>query len=90
MKLQTIVFATLIALSGAASAEFMDNGTATGQGNNQGTVNTAANTNGYGNGAGDMNGFSKNKGTADGEVEFSINFKGKGKTDMASDMAANG
>ena len=93
MKLQVIAFAALIALSGAASAEFFngfDNGTAAGNTASNGTGSTAANGTGYSNGNGDVNGFGRGKGDADGEVDFSLNFKGKGKTNMDTDMAANG
>ena len=75
MKLQVIAFAALIALSGAASAEFFngfDNGTAAGNTTNNGTGSTAANGTGYSNGNGDVNGFGRGKGDADGEVDFSL------------------
>jgi hypothetical protein len=81
MKLQTIALSALIALSAATtvSADWMDgmqNGTGAGD------VATKGNT--------DLNAFGKGAGNADGEVEFAISFKAKGKTDMASDMAGNG
>jgi hypothetical protein len=93
MKLQAIAFAALIALSGAASANFFDgfdNGAATGNTAGNGTGTTAADGTGYGTGNGDVNGFGRGKGDADGEVEFAVTFKGQGKTNMDTDMAANG
>ncbi|KAG1665759.1 Lipopolysaccharide export system ATP-binding protein LptB [Nymphon striatum] len=95
MKLQTITFAALIALSGTASADWFDgfnNGNASGNGygNAAGDTNGAGNAAGSANGAG--NGWGTGKGDADGEVDFSITFKGKGKTNMdtAGNLTGNG
>ena len=93
MKLHAIAFAALIAISGAASAEFFDgfdNGSAAGNTSGNGTGSTAADATGYGTGKGDLNGWGRGKGDADGEVDFSLTFKGKGKTNLDTDMAANG
>lgn len=95
MKLQTIAFSTLIALTAAttASADWMD-GFQNGQGNGQvyGNSNGYGTSNGqaYGNGQTAMNGFGRGNGNADGEIEFQITFKGKGKTDMNADSALEG
>ena len=95
MKLQTIAFSTLIALTAAttASADWMD-GFQNGQGNGQvyGNSNGYGTGNGqaYGNGKTDVNGFGRGNGNADGQVEFQITFKGKGKTDMKADSALEG
>ena len=59
MKLQTITFAALIALSTAASAEFFDNGTGYGNGAANTSGYTNANGQGYGSGAGDVNGWGR-------------------------------
>jgi hypothetical protein len=95
MKLQTIAFSTLIALTAAttASADWMD-GFQNGQGNGQlyGNSNGYGTSNGqaYGTGKTDVNGFGRGNGNADGEIEFQITFKGKGKTDMKADSALEG
>jgi len=95
MKLQTITFAALIALSGTASANWFD-GFNNGNGSGNGYGTAQGNTNGAGNGAGNANaagnGWATGKGDADGEVDFSITFKGKGKTDMdtAGNLSGNG
>ena len=77
MKLQTITFAALIALSGTASADWFD-GFNNGSGNANGYGNAAGNANGAGNAAGDYdgraNGWGTGKGDADGEVDFAITF----------------
>ncbi len=95
MKLQTITLSALIALTAAttASADWMDgiqngygNGQSYGNGNAYGTGNGTVNTTGNGN----ANGWGRGNGNADGEVEFTLTFKGKGKTDMAADGAFDG
>ena len=95
MKLQTIAFSALIALTAAttASADWMDgmqngsgNGQAYGNGNAYGTGNGALNTTGNG----DLNTWGRGNGNADGEVEFTLTFKGKGKADMKTDGAFDG
>ena len=90
MKLQTITFAALIALSGTASANWFD-GFNNGTGNGNAYGNALGNGNGAGNATGNAdakgNGWGTGKGNADGEVDFSITFKGKGRTDM--DTAGN-
>ncbi|KAG1707560.1 hypothetical protein GQR58_003232 [Nymphon striatum] len=95
MKLQTITFAALIALTGTASADWFD-GFNNGSGNGNGYGTATGNTNGAGNAAGngnvDGNGWGTAKGDADGEVDFAITFKGKGKTNMdtAGNLTGNG
>ncbi|MCK5903082.1 MAG: hypothetical protein KAG28_08020 [Cocleimonas sp.] len=85
MKLQTITFVALIALTGTASANWFD-GFNNGKGVTNGAGNTAGNTQGNvaskGNGAANGNGWATGKGDAAGEVDFSISFKGKGNTNM--------
>ncbi|CAA6820679.1 MAG: Unknown protein [uncultured Thiotrichaceae bacterium] len=92
MKLHTIAFATLIAISTTASAEFMpmDNGQAAANGAANAQTYTTAQGQAYSTGTADANGWGRGNGNADGEVEFQIVFKGKGKTDMNADSAMKG
>jgi len=85
MKLQTITFAALIALSGTASANWFDgfnNGNGAGNATGNGAADATGNAATKGNGAAQGNGWGTGKGDAAGEVDFSISFKGKGNTNM--------
>ncbi len=93
MKLHALILAALLATSGAASAEFFDgfdNGAATGNAASNGTGSSAADATGYGQGNGDVNGFGRAQGSAEREVNFNLTFKGKGRTNLDSDMAVKG
>ena len=95
MKLQTITFATLLALSatGTASADWFD-GFNNGNGNGTVAGNSAANGQGNvaskGNGDAKGNGWGAGKGDADGEVDFNIAFKGKARTNMDTKAQLDG
>ncbi len=93
MKLQTLTFAALLALSTTASADWLDgfnNGNGSGNAAGNGAGSTQGNATTKGNAAGKGNGWAAGKGDADGEVDFSINFKGKGRSNMDSKMQAAG
>ena len=85
MKLQTSIFVALITLTSTASAgwfDWMGNNNAGSNAANNATVTEDGNAATMGNGMGNTTGSGSGKGDAAGEVDFSINFKGRGKADM--------
>ena len=93
MKKQLMLAVVAAMFSGVAVADMFDgmnngaaNGNAYGTGNGYGTTNA----NGYGSGNGNTQGWGRGQGNSDGEVEFVITLKGKGKSNMLSELAGQG
>lgn len=93
MKLKIIALPIIIALSSSAYADWFD-GVSNGNAQGSGAGNTSAASSGRGeghsSGRGDFNSWGTGRGDADGEVDFQITFKGKGRTDMDTKMSADG
>lgn len=93
MKLQPVgIAATLFLFSSTASAGWFDGNNFT-DSNAQFYGDSSRSTTGKGNAAGNstgkLNGWNSNTGDADAEVDFSMNFKGKGRTAMDTQLTAD-
>ena len=97
MKINRVVFSilgtVLVAFSNSATADWFDGwnnantqGSGTGNASGWGTGSGDGSTSGQGN----VSGWGTGKGDADGEVDFSLKFKGKGRTDMDTKMSGDG
>ncbi len=93
MKKQLILAVIATMFSSSAVANMFDgmnngavNGNAYGTSNSYGTTNA----NGYGSGNANTQGWGRGQGNSDGEVEFVITLKAKGKSNMLSQLAGQG
>ncbi|MEE9303649.1 MAG: hypothetical protein V3U84_07665 [Thiotrichaceae bacterium] len=93
MKLKILSLSILVSLSTNASADWFngwnnantqgsETGNAAGLGTGSGNSSTS--------GQGKVSGWSTGKGDADGEIDFSLTFKGKGRSNMDTKISANG
>lgn len=88
-----LLFISILTVSGIASAEFFegfDKNKSVGQSTETGQGYTSTEGQGSGTGSSNASGWGQGKGNADGAVDFSVTFKGKGSTDMASDVYGSG
>jgi hypothetical protein len=86
---KTVLFIALLTVSSRISAEFFegfDNNRSVGQADSgeQGQANVTGQN--YNTGSSEASGWVHGSSNTDAEVDFSLNFQGKGRTDIASDV----
>lgn len=90
MRSHLITTAGLVLSASPVFADFtdgFDNGSMEGNTSMQQSRQFNANGQGYGNGAGSGDGYARSGGYGDGEVTFSITFKGKGRSEADNAMS---